>query len=347
MPIIKRGKNMKKTAKKLIRTKKAVATTKNNFVAKVKKVTNQLSDISLYHNRVLHSLFEKFYLGYVNCNEQEVGLGAIQLKLDTTTSTAKLFPVHVYDLTKMFQSSLGAPSAYMELTMSSSDYPFFTNRGSMVQIGVNDGGSMSLTAESTNRAIQEYFDVRLELFGRNTLRTKYRVQLIKILDVDLEPLVGTASTTANRHNVFWKHMARPFTTNGLIPTDNRVMADMRNQYKILWSKDYEFKDKDSGFDEVQRKAVKIFKRLNQVNIYNESPHWNPLANDNPNTMQTPGASSSTTTECRLKQRIYLVISGTQTVDSNATGYDAAAPATNDICSYNIYYRTKFMTPYLV
>lgn len=343
MPLIKRSRKMIRKPK--VVRKRTVAKKPARRVLRQAPVTKALSTIAVHHNTMLRSLFDHNYYEYKNCNEMESSRGAISVNLDTTSALNKLMPLHVYDLTSIVTDGQSPVAQYI-LNFNSSDYPFFTTSGSVVQVGANDGGGVP-TVQSHNRTIQEYFDVRLELFARETKKTVWNVMLLKLFDEDIAPLAAADSTKA-KHNNFWKQLVRPFYTNTLIPSDSRIMGDMKGKFKVLWQKSYTFKDKDSSFDEVQKKTVKIFKKLNQLNKYNESPEQKNYNDDNPNTQFVATAAGTTAPFCQLPKRIYMVIRANNTTDynigTNTWDSGASVPALTDIPSYNIYYRTKHMVP---
>lgn len=333
---------MKKSYKK----KPVKKVVKRKSIPKTKSVTNSLAALSMHHHKVLYSLFDHISFGYIACNEQETSRGAVQLRLDTTSAINKQLPLHVYDMTTILTDTTLSQYAGLQMRMSSADYPYFDISGTLSNFGVNDGAAVAST-QNHNRTIQEYFDIRLELFGRDTKYTKYNVMLLKIFDEDLLPLI-TVDSSKGKHNNFWKHLARPYYTNSLIPADSRIMNDLKGKYKILWQKDYTMRDKDSSFDEVQRKKVKIFKKLQQLNTYNEGPWQMNYGDDNPQTLFTQTTNGASSAYPSVNKRIFLVIRGSQTQDINVgtNTFDAGstAPGDGDICSYNIYFKTKHMIP---
>lgn len=324
--------------------KKRVVNRKKRVVRKA-PVTTALATIAVQHNKMLKSLFDHNYYEYKRCQEMELGYGFNQMLLDTTSAFNKYVPLHVYDLTSIITDGQ-TPAAYYQMNLNSLDYPFFLPTDTLTQIGVNDGGGLTIT-QSHNRTIQEYFDVRLELFARNTKKTQWNVMLLKLFDEDLVPLEA-ADSNKGKHNNFWKQLVRPYYTNTLIPSDTRIMSDLKGKFKIMWQKTYSFKDKDSSFDEVQRKTVKIFKKINQLNKYNEKPEQKNYTDDSPNTQFVATAAGTTSVNCQVPNRWYMVIRANNTTDSNqgTNTWDAGGgvPAFMDIPSYNVFVRTKHMVP---
>lgn len=326
--------------KRIVNRKKTV-----RRVSKKPAVTTALATVAVQHNKMLRALFDSNYYEYKRCTEMEVNRGYHNIYLDTVSALSKVLPMHVYDLTSIVTDSL-APSAFWECRFNSLDYPFFQPVDSLTFIGANNGSGFNV-AQSVNRSIQDYFDLKVELFARSTKRTHWNLMLLKVFDEEMLPKEN-ADSSAGKHNNFWKQLVRPFYTNTFIPSDSRIMADLKGKYKILWQKDYSFKDKDSSFDEVQRKTVKIFKKLNQLNTYNENPEQKNYTDDNPNTVFQATAAGTTGVRTSCNKRIFLVIraSATQDLNVGTNTWDAGAttPDAIDIPSYNVYLRTKHTIP---
>lgn len=337
--------------KKPFASKKRTTTNKSLIPSKVIRPINALSTVAVQHQKLLLTLFDKIHFQYRQINEDHIDSGKESLGFGTASAAAKPLPCHVYDLTQLnTESSKGTPQ--YKLYLDASDRPWFSNDVSQTleTVGVEDGSEWNNTV-SQNKGLLDHINLRVELFGRGPMYTRYRLMLVQFTDEELTPKDATTGSSANaRFNAYWKTLVRPFYTNAIVPQDPLTKADLSNRVKVLWQKDYKLTEKENSFDQNQRKLVKIFKKINQIKTYNEEPR-DPTGmngNDDPDTMEYPIVTSYTgnaTTQCRVPQRLYLVILANSSVDQFASGLDAeVANKTDYLASYNIWYDTKFTFP---
>ena len=182
MPMFKKNRVMRKKTIKSKSSKKPIV---KKTVSPLVRATGALSRVTLHHNTMLKSLFDHCYMGYQRCTEGESLTGYQRIYLDTTLANSKILPMHVYELTGIINDGY-APIAYSEMNVNSSDYPWFQDIDSYTFLGANNSGGYQ-TTQNFNRTIQEYFDVRLQLFGRLRYKTVWNVMLLKIYDEDLVP----------------------------------------------------------------------------------------------------------------------------------------------------------------
>lgn len=309
-----------------------------------------LATVATQHNKMLMTLFDKIHFQYRSIAEGESNTGNQVLAYTSGASITDL-PLHVYDLTAVNTEGTKA-TPFNTLQFNSASLPYFTNVARDLEtVGVEDGSEWNNTM-SHNKTFMDHINLRIELFGRDIYKTKYRLMLIRFTDDELGTLWDSASSTRERFNAFWKTMVRPHITNSMIPQDPLTKADLSNRFKIVWEKTYTISEKSADYDQNNRKLVKIFRKVNQIKTYNENPR-SPNGgdgDDDPADFDYPLVTSYTgnsTTQCRIPQRLYLVICANQSVDLNsATGYDASATTAqrNDRPTYNIWYDVKHTVP---
>lgn len=338
----------KPIAKKKMTSKKPI----NRKVNPITKMTSALATVSIHQQKLLNTLFDKvcfevryireFETSYYYAGQNNFCPGSVIMNLNTTNPASQFWPVHVYDLTTIVNDGIGAPMASV-IGCNASEQPYVVQTyGTPILTGANDGGTFT-SQQNLNRALMNYFNVKLQLFQRDKFSTKYTVQLIKILDEQLVPATS-ASGTLLRHNAFWKQMARQYFTNDFAPSDTRIMNDLKSRFKVIWSKDYNLKEKLNDADGFQSKTVNIFKRVNEIKVFNENPPNIVYGNDNPEDISVPTTSGTSTTKCRLNQRYYLIVRSNATQDVNTTGLDSIAPSNLDLPSYNFYFKSCYTVP---
>ena len=191
----------------------------------------------------------------------------------------------------------------------------------------------------------EYADVRLDLYQRDKYTSEYVIQLIRFND---EILVPDNNFTASLpiFQSFWKNQVRPLYTNTLVPTDHRVNQDLKGKHSVIWEKTYKLKEKLNDADSFTCKRVNIFKKIQKVLRYNENPQSPTMTTDNPETNIYSTSSTGTSTNLtRPKDRIYMIIKAKQTIDANTVnGNDLSTFSYTDIHSYNIFFKSKHVTP---
>lgn len=339
MPMMKKKfvpkKPVKKFAKKVVR---------KSATAGIARATTALATVATHHNKLLTSLFDKMYFTYDGLNEEEVNKGFHSLKFNSSTNE---LPCHIFDLTMICNES-NNPGPQLVLKKDASGYPVFQNAGpSQTLVPSTSDGSGYNPAQSLNRTLMEYYNCKLELFGRPAHKTKYNIALLQFTDSELSPSVSSSSAAA-KFNQCWLHWVRPYVTNSIMPRDSRVMSDLKGKFKILWQKDYTINEQKSYNDELPRRVVTIYKKLNKLMKYNPSPVMSTVFQDDNPINQDSGATTSggnsVTTD--NNRRLWLVITANQTKDENATGYDQSTGvgAAADEPSDNIWYRTKHVVP---
>lgn len=329
----------KKISKKTYKPKRTYKkkTTSKKAPRRVDKVQNALIGSQIYSQRLMSTMFDKIYFDWRRVNEFENTTGANVMQYNTGAALGQELPLQMYDLTSIVtDGAAGLPK--MTLYTTAAGLPFFVNDAlGMTCTGASDGQSFS-TAQSINKAMCEYQDVRLELFDRPAIKTIWNLSLVTINDESMHPLF-TASATARKHNNFWNQFSRPYYTNTLVPVDKRITDDLKGQYRILWSKTYTMRDRNSDRDDPVRKVVKIFRKVNKVYRYNANPEVKTYGNDDPNELFVPTAAGTTFPHAEQRQRVYLMIRSSCTKDVNLEGAVAA-----DSTSYNMYFKSKYVIP---
>lgn len=316
-----------------------------------RKIIPKIASVSVYHNTLFKTLFESIRFQFRLINEQEQNIGGALLQFNTLTPSNKEMPLHIYDITGINTDG----NTYQPLQIMKTDtnnVPYFQTFNGNLKIAGVSGGNEYNFSQSFNKNFMDHANIRLELFGRDKLKTNYKVMLIRFLDDELIP-TETSNTQSQRHNAFYLSLVRPYITNRIIPQDGRTKEDLKGRYTILWSKEYSLKERTTDYDQLPRKMIKIFRKVNKLKIYNENQIQFVGNSDDANNLveNFNGAnnnSGGSTTQCRTRQRLYLIIMGSMTTDINtsATGLDFtnSSDQSETRGSYNIYYETKYTIP---
>lgn len=317
---------------------------------------------------ILASLFDKVHYQAIAAREFELSAvtsntpGLVPLLYASQPSGSNslgVLPVHVYDLSCITHNdgllSNMNPGRTLGIIGSNASYHNFhlgTNTPTLYLNTINDGGSFESVSDSSNnsfnRTIWQNFDVRLDLYQREKYSTDYTISLMKF-DDDVIPDFSDQLTTSNINpifNSFWREFARPTYTNSLVPVSTRLSQDLGDKSTVIWKRTYHLPEKNTLVDSFDFKRVKIFKTLNKLLRYNETPAQGPMANDDPNSFYSAGIAlapynSFNTNITRKRDRIFLVIQANSTVDGYAIN-DAAVAANTDVPSYNFFMRTKHL-----
>lgn len=375
MPIYKRNKKLtvkpkKQTYKKTYKKTMAPSYTKKRFTpSNNNKAMTALSTVAIQHNKLLTSLFDRVTYQAISSREWEVsalasgginpGYCALQFLYSANSNNPTTLPVHIYDLTGITRND-GSTSNFIPgralraIGTSNTEHNFsqYTEMPQLYQTSINDGGSFDTAAASysnnINKSMLNYVDIRLDLYERDKYETEYTVSLMKLSET-VSPDYSVDSSKGNTNkifNSFWYHYSRPLITNTLQPKDVRLTEDLKEESKILWTKKYKLKEKNTLVDSYKAKRVKIFRRINKILKYNETPPLIQTIGDDPTlqiletNLESSGARTSNQT--RNKDRLYLVITANNTIDGNAVLDGASTNA--DVPSYNIFMRTQHSIP---
>jgi len=354
---------MKRRSKKVVRK----VAPKKTFKKKqpVAAATAAMASVSIHHNKLLSTLFDKVHYEVKLAREFEasaipalgVSAGLIPLQYNTafTAGNHTALPMHLYDMTQLTSN---VPSLATGSTLGGQVYIDrisnnlfvsqlgFTNttQASISRVSAEDGSSMA-TNTAYNRTMMEYYQLRLDLYQRDLYSTEYNVMILKVNDETLS--IESGQYTSPSQQAFWKNLARPYYTNTIVPEDHRIKNDLKGRFTILWEKTYKLKEKLDDADSLTFKRVNIFKRINKVLKYNENMAQPDMSTDNPSTIGTTTATiGATTNQTRIKDRIYVVVRANSTNDQNNTvsGNDTGAVLGINTPSYNLYWRSKHVIP---
>lgn len=234
-----------------------------------------------------------------HANEAEVGVGAVQLKYDDTISdlgnpTAGDLPCHILDVTDMAhkyqdQSGIDIPwycrpcyvlNFFKSTSSDGTRGPFFRRHDWVYEFesysgqnrfqGVNTG--QDVVTSAGQKAILDWADIRLRMYGVQSRNVKYTIQLVRLADHlspnPSNPLPAWSTAMADqigngdmidRFNT-WFNYIKPEVSNDILPR----MGGKDRGFKVIKTWRYNIKQKSADNAQVNKIDKKIFLKIGKV-----------------------------------------------------------------------------------
>ena len=148
--------------------------------------------------------------------------------------------------------------------------------------------------------------------------------LIQILDEELDPTLSASTTNVDtqkkRRMLYQLKFTKPLSSNPVVSEVSTRQLD--RGYKILWKKVYKLREQRSTEDELQHKLVKLFRQVNKVKKFQESPDLtNVDVNNADNVDYNEAEEAPSTMPTHSKDNLFLVIVSNKSAEDQSASYD--------------------------
>lgn len=271
--------------------------------------------------------------------------GAVQLSSSTTSpDTSGMLPLLVVPLLNI-QNGGNTGYGLMRLRANGYDFqsldtPIYLGAKGNIKTDPSTASSLSI-----KRALVNYFDVRLLLRQHGSKDVRFKVYLMKITHPDLNPVVTETNTDRQKMKqmLFYNHFLRQQIANPILENFEQTTNSIKGKYKIIWEKQYNLKEQPSILEDIQYKQVHIFKRLNQLTRYTESPDSNldvGLGGDDPDEIVYEEQAENPIGIPDVRANYFLVI----TANASYSEADASGTANMDKIYLDIATKLKITIP---
>jgi hypothetical protein len=274
--------------------------------------------------RLLSSLYkiatQSHYYGVREANEIADGSGKQILTTNLTDAGDGSLPIHIYSLGNIKQGGT-AESCAFTVDKTGTDFIDLQN---LERFGV-DGNTIQDAADlTTAKAIQNYTDIRLCLWGEADRKTQYKISLVRLLDTRLDPNIdlttSDAPTQELRQAIFGHYFTRAQMSNPVIRGERVLSAQQKKSFKVLWSKTYTLRETLSTEDEAQYRLVKIFRKMNSIKHYRDDGSI-PAPSLDADAVQKYDPTSGLVGFPHTNNNLFLIITALNSAEDESCSYD--------------------------
>ncbi len=306
-----------------------------------RRIASKLQQL-VYQNKMLMKLkrinTSTAFFGVREVNPVDT-IGKVELSDRTTAASSQdSLPLVVVPLLNIANGG-SQGSGLLRLKQNGYDFTELATVEGLGTIGNADavtGGSADI-----KKCIVNYFKCNLLLRQHLSKDAKFKVYLVKILHEDLDPL-NITETNSDRQNMkmmfYYNHFLRQQIANPILENMETHLEDIRSKFKILWEKEYHINEQSSDYSEANYKEVKIFRRLDKIINYTESPDANTTLTTNPDTPVHQDSQENTTNSPDTRANLFLIIT------ANASYSDVDHATLYDVMTFDIATRIKYTLP---
>lgn len=281
----------------------------------------------VYQNKMLMKLSKatssNIFFGVREANPVD-SVGKIELSNRTTgVSGQDSLPLVIVPLLNILN---GASSGNGILRLKNNGYDF-ASLANVQNMGATGNADATIgTGGDYKRILCRYIKANLLLRQHASKDAKFKVYLLKILHEDLDPQ-NITETDADRQDMkkllYYNHFLRQQIANPILENMENITSDIASKFKILWEKEYHIQEQHADLDEAHYQEVKIFKRMDKLIRYTESPDLLGANSENPDTIVYNDYATNTTSVPDTRANIFLVITANTSVSDvdHATLYD--------------------------
>lgn len=339
-------KRKKKTVKRVAKPRPAKRTVKSvqrRANKNARSIGAMMANQKLVNKLMMTKMQNRYYV-YANMNESfdtnSTSPGANQMINGTV---ANVLPLHMYSLTALPNANFANATCRVTLKTDAHDFTTPVTHDYAYQAITGFRAEPTANDLESRYVLHRYSNIKLCLWGRDAFKTTWNVKLVRLLDPDLDPyefngLTTTESATQFSRETFYtsllKHqVSHPCATNKF------HLGQLRGKFQIVWSKDYNIRERLSTEDQMPHRIVKIFRQHDRLLDYQSEARTSniPAGNiDDPNeVMETNETVSALQLEPRQRQRLVLMIT------ANSTRTEAEGGTSSDWPTYDINISNKF------
>lgn len=286
---------------------------RRRYKRKSRKSSKRMSTMKrlLYNANITAKLMKintrNLFYGVREVNELEDEAGKLTLQ---DNASANQLPLHIIPLMNVRNNNVAGNGI---LVLKTNGYDF-TKLADVELLDTSGYTYDNVSAIKYPKALQRYIDARFMLWASNKKRLRFEISLVQIKHVDLEPILTEADVTRRQAKIlFYKyHFLRHQVSNPLTRNENYT-KNLRNKYRILWTRKYNIDEKLSDRDESFHKVVKFFKKTDRIVRYTDNISISDTNLDDPDIVKGQGVIPGIQNEPDVLHNLYLIITANTTL----------------------------------
>ncbi len=288
----------------------------------------------IYQNKIMMKLHKvntsTLHFGLRECNDLDAGMGKVVLQ-DTTVAIegTNALPLVMIPLRSIINGGTTS-SSIMRLQQNGHD--FASLQGTEFLGGRNLDADPN-TALNLRTALHRHTSIKLLLWQLALKDVNYTISMVRFNDRLYDPsynLTVTDNAEQDKRKLFYYYQnLRSKLTNPIIKNQENFTRDIKDDFQILWSKDYHIQERSLAHDQNHYEQVDIYKKYDAMIRYTESPTVQgdevPGTSNADDVLYTSNAEESLSTpDPRAQIRLMITANTTLSDRDDAVNFDVAS-----------------------